>query len=211
MYHRHSRRSSSISVSSSRSSSSSSSFSAAAGFFSSSLHGGSIVVAPLNVNDDCRVCVYPSGCVWAALVGAKILTFSFVEVSPHVRSHGPSRNSDRWFIMGRVRARAVREVSRMREYVNVSRNAWLITRAITRDARCDLIFLVTGFLSARPGKICERFATRFSIKTTPRRRGRQTVCRLWVILISEGDVCLAYFGKFALARLTALAAYNRQV
>lgn len=47
--------------------------------------------------------------------------------------------------MGRVRARAVREVSRMREYVNVSRNAWLITRAITRDARCDLIFSSPDF------------------------------------------------------------------
>lgn len=55
------------------------------------VHGG----CALNVNDDCRVCVYPSGCVWAALVGAKILTFDFVEVSPHVRSHGPSRNSER--------------------------------------------------------------------------------------------------------------------
>lgn len=46
----------------------------------------------LNVNGgDRRMCVYPSDCIWAALVGAKILTFGLVEVS----QRGPSRNSER--------------------------------------------------------------------------------------------------------------------
>jgi len=51
----------------------------------------------LNVNGgDRRMCVYPSDCIWAALVGAKILTFGLVEVS----QREPSRNSERWFIAG---------------------------------------------------------------------------------------------------------------
>lgn len=39
--------------------------------------------------------VYPSGCVWAALVGAKILTFGLVEVGRPARPRKPSRNSER--------------------------------------------------------------------------------------------------------------------